>query len=350
MSFKLNDPPYKDNQIRVFKVPMEDGVLGKANNAISSNSGFTIHVNQKVNDTPTFNKVVNHEKEHTDQMARGDLAYNDDVVIWKGKEYPRDEMQEGNHDLAWEKEIYDKQENTSPMAFKLRKGSGNMPQFQNLSGRGLIKPSALNNGTTVDYNHDGVKEKNEETEEEKKARLKKEAEEKAKQNMKIVNTTTEVLDDGSVKVIEDLEGKGESTAFSEDPDEKAKQLKWIEDNPEKYKELLEKKKIKDQRITITPPETTDVPKEPKPPEPRNIATLLNQYRIKNNVDMTYYNPEQPGGRGRHTPESYYAENKHFRDFVEAQRRNAVDAGQNRLDQKKFDDVDQGTNITKTPVD
>ena len=143
MSFKLNDPPYKDDKIKVYKVPMEEGVLGKANNAVSSNSGFTIHINQKINDTPTFNKVVNHEKEHTDQMARGDLAYNDDVVIWKGKEYPRDEMEEGNHDLEWEKEIYDEQGNTSPMAFKLRKGSGNMPQFHNLSGRGLIK-SALN--------------------------------------------------------------------------------------------------------------------------------------------------------------------------------------------------------------
>lgn len=347
MSFKLNDPPYKDDKIKVYKVPMEEGVLGKANNAVSSNSGFTIHINQNINDTPTFNKVVDHEKEHTDQMARGDLAYNDDVVIWKGKEYPRDEMEEGNHDLAWEKEIYDEQGNTSPMAFKLRKGSGNMPQFQNLSGRGLIKPAPTNR---IDYNHDGTTEHKEETEEEKKARLKKEAEEKAKQNMKVVNTTTEVLDDGSIKTIEDLEGEGESTAFSEDPDEKAKQLQWIKDNPEKYKELLEKKKIKDQRITITPPETKDVPKDPEPLQPENLATYLDLYRIKNNIDMTYYDPEKPGGRQTHTPESYYEAHGHFRDFVEAQKREAINAGQERLDGAIYDDVDEGTNYTKTPLD
>jgi len=155
MSFKLGDPPYKDDKIKVYKVPMEEGVLGKANNAMTSSDGFTIHINQKVNDTPTFNKVVNHEKEHTDQMARGDLGYNDDVVVWKGKEYSRDNMPEGDYNLGWEKEIYDKQKNTAPMAFKLREGKGNKPPFNNLSGRELIKPAPTNQ--LVDYNHDGNK-------------------------------------------------------------------------------------------------------------------------------------------------------------------------------------------------
>ena len=256
-------------------------------------------------------------------------------------------MEEGNHDLEWEKEIYDEQGNTSPMAFKLRKGSGNMPQFHNLSGRGLIK-SALNK---IDYNHDGTTEHKEETEEEKKARLKKEAEEKAKENMKVVNTTTEVLDDGSIKTIEFLEGEGEAEDYEGPmmPNEEWK--KFLKDYKEEHGiEWKDRNKKTDQRITITPPETTDVPKDPEPPEPRNIATLLNEYRVKNNIDMTYYDPEKPGGRQTHTPESYYEANKHFRDYVEAQQRIAVDAGQERLDQSKFDDVDQGTNITKTPLD
>jgi hypothetical protein len=42
-------PPYVDDKVPVFKVPMEDGVLGKANNDKSSNSGFSIHINQNVN-------------------------------------------------------------------------------------------------------------------------------------------------------------------------------------------------------------------------------------------------------------------------------------------------------------
>ena len=49
MSFKLNNPPYKDDKVKIYKVPMEEGVLGKANNAMTSSDGFTIHINQKMN-------------------------------------------------------------------------------------------------------------------------------------------------------------------------------------------------------------------------------------------------------------------------------------------------------------
>ena len=152
MAFKLNNPPYKDDKVKVYKVPMEDGVLGKANNKASSNEGFSIHINQDVNSTDKLNEVVNHENGHIDQMNRGDLAYDDDKVVWKGKEHLRSDMEEGNHDLEWEKEIYE-QENQSPMAFKLRQGKGNETPFSNLTGRGLIKPTPLEN--KVDYNHDG---------------------------------------------------------------------------------------------------------------------------------------------------------------------------------------------------
>jgi hypothetical protein len=155
MSFKLNNPPYEDNKVKVYKVPMEEGVLGKANNMASSNEGFSIHINQKVNSTPKYNEVVNHENEHIDQMNRGDLAYDDDKVVWKGKEHSRENMPEGDHDLEWEKEIYDKQQNNSPMAFKLRNGKGSDTPFNNLSGRGLIKSAPTHN--KVDYNHDGNK-------------------------------------------------------------------------------------------------------------------------------------------------------------------------------------------------
>jgi hypothetical protein len=155
MSFKLNNPPYEDNKVKVYKVPMEEGVLGKANNMASSNEGFSIHINQKVNSTPKHNEVVNHENGHIDQMNRGDLAYDDDKVVWKGKEHSRENMPEGDHDLEWEKEIYDEQQNQSPMAFKLREGKGNNAPFNNLSGRELIKPAPTNQ--LVDYNHDGNK-------------------------------------------------------------------------------------------------------------------------------------------------------------------------------------------------
>jgi hypothetical protein len=129
-------PPYVDDKVPVFKVPMEDGVLGKANNDKSSNSGFSIHINQNVNNTSALKSVVEHESHHIDQMVRGDLAYDDNNVYWKGKKYSREKMDEGNHDLPWEKEVYNKTKQKK-MAFKLRDGAGKQSPFNNLTKRGL---------------------------------------------------------------------------------------------------------------------------------------------------------------------------------------------------------------------
>ncbi len=136
MSFKLK-PFYVDNTVPVFKVPMEKNVYGKANNDTSSNSGFNISINQNINDTPTFMKVVEHENLHIEQMAKGDMDYDDEYVYWKGQKIPRANMPEGAHDLPWEEEVYDKTD--VDMSFKMRNGSGNHPAFANLSERQLIK-------------------------------------------------------------------------------------------------------------------------------------------------------------------------------------------------------------------
>ena len=136
MSLKLK-PPYVDNTVPVYKVPMEKGVYGKANNDRHSNAGFNISVNQNINDTPTFLKVVEHEAHHIDQMARGDMDYDDNYVYWKGQKIPRANMPEGAHDLPWEEEVYEE----NPVNMKLRNGSGNHPAFANLSQRDLIKSS-----------------------------------------------------------------------------------------------------------------------------------------------------------------------------------------------------------------
>ncbi len=261
MSFKLNNPPYEDNKVKVYKVPMEEGVLGKANNMASSNEGFSIHINQKVNSTPKYNEVVDHENGHIDQMNRGDLAYDDDKVVWKGKEHSRENMPEGDHNLEWEKEIYDEQQNNSPMAFKLRKGQGNNTPFANLTNRGLIKSAPLNN--KVDYNHDGNNTNDgnnvgeTETEEEKRARVAKEAKENAQNNMQVVNTTVNTLEDGTIQTIEHLEGEGEARDSSTDPAQRAGEKQWIKDNPEKYAEMIANRKATDQRITLKPPKTKE---------------------------------------------------------------------------------------------
>jgi len=150
-------PPYIDDKVPVFKVPMEDGVLGKANNDKSSNSGFSIHINQNINDTSALKSVVEHESHHIDQMVRGDLAYDDDNVYWKGKKYSREGMEEGNHELPWEKEVYNKTKQKK-MAFKLRDGAGKQSPFNNLTKRGL---TPLNQVEESDDSLDTAPEKRE---------------------------------------------------------------------------------------------------------------------------------------------------------------------------------------------
>jgi len=101
MALKLNNPPYKIDNTPIYRVDMEDGVMGKANN------NGTIIINKDV----PINKiqdVINHEKVHIDQMKRGDLNYDDKYVYWKGKKYSRAQMQEGAKNLPWEAEAYKK--------------------------------------------------------------------------------------------------------------------------------------------------------------------------------------------------------------------------------------------------
>ena len=44
-------------------------------------------------------------------MKRGDLAYDDNNVTWKGKKYPRVKFHDGDENLPWEKEAYNKTKN-----------------------------------------------------------------------------------------------------------------------------------------------------------------------------------------------------------------------------------------------
>ena len=101
MAFKLTNPPYNMDSTPVYHVDMEDGVMGKANN------NGTIIINKDV-DPEQAEKVVAHEEVHIDQMKRGDLNYDDENVYWKGKTYPRSEMNEGDSALPWEDEAYKK--------------------------------------------------------------------------------------------------------------------------------------------------------------------------------------------------------------------------------------------------
>ena len=102
MSFIMKGAPYSADNTPIYHVDMEDGVLGKANN----NGSITL--NNKLKDPEQIDDVVDHEMVHIDQMKRGDLDYDDNNVIWKGKKYSRASMKEGAKNLPWEKEAYTK--------------------------------------------------------------------------------------------------------------------------------------------------------------------------------------------------------------------------------------------------
>ena len=101
MAFKLNNPPYSSENTPIYRVDMENGVLGKAN------KNGTIILN---NNLSPFQEqdVIDHEMVHIDQMKRGDLDYDNNNVYWKGKKYSMAKMKEGAKNLPWEAEAYRK--------------------------------------------------------------------------------------------------------------------------------------------------------------------------------------------------------------------------------------------------
>ena len=102
MAFTMKCAPYNCDNTPIYNIDMEDGVLGKAND------NGSIVINKDVTDPKQIEDVIDHEKVHIDQMKRGDLAYDDDTVTWKGKKYSRASMKEGAKNLPCEKEAYTK--------------------------------------------------------------------------------------------------------------------------------------------------------------------------------------------------------------------------------------------------
>ena len=100
MAFKIT-PFYNIDNTPIYSVDMEDGVLGKANN------NGTIIVDENLSPLEA-KEVVKHERVHIDQMRRGDLDYDDKNVYWKGRIIPRSSIKEGDKNLPWEKEAYNK--------------------------------------------------------------------------------------------------------------------------------------------------------------------------------------------------------------------------------------------------
>mgnify|MGYP003634301317 FL=1 len=143
MGFKLKGAPYdKSNMnIAVYKKDLTDGSVGKSNHTgIIVQSGISPEEEQH---------VIAHEKVHQKQQANGDLDYDQQNFYWKGKTYPRENLNEHNEELPWEKEAYKASEESrnkeakemGSTKFKLKGHRGNNKPFKHMTERGLIGAS-----------------------------------------------------------------------------------------------------------------------------------------------------------------------------------------------------------------
>jgi hypothetical protein len=99
MAFKMRMGKLSMDNTPIYQVDLDGDVMGEAHNngCILVDKNLSPEVRED---------AIRHEKVHLDQMKRGDLAYDDEFVYWKGKKYPRSKMDEGNKNLPWEKEAW----------------------------------------------------------------------------------------------------------------------------------------------------------------------------------------------------------------------------------------------------
>jgi len=211
------------------------------------------------------------------------------------------------------------------MAFKLKfqgKSKELYGSDNTMVRKGLVTPAYLMEGPG-----DKTPEKKPKTQQQVDA----EATQKAKNNMKLVSTETRKVEGGTEK-IENFEGKGESTGFSKDPAERAKQEQWIKDNPELHAKLLAEKKAKDQKITFIPDEETKTV-ETKPTQDaksvdKNVGTKFVEEKV-----LVGFNAERIDGKLVKTP-----------IYEDVKRRVAVSA---TGDDKISKDLDQNVQYSST---
>ena len=126
MGFKLSQPNFHnsdqenvDEVIRSLDVqqkPLDEDVIAEANNDGS------MYIDDNVDIYSEEGKAaIAHEQVHHDQMKRGDLNYDEDFVYWKDTAYPREGMNEGSENLAWEKEAYEKEKDVFDRMFTKNK-------------------------------------------------------------------------------------------------------------------------------------------------------------------------------------------------------------------------------------
>jgi len=80
MAFKLT-PPFEKNPTPIVNMPLENGVLGRADKR------GNILINKDMTAPEQIDDTINHENVHIGQMKAGELDYDNKAVYWKGKKY-----------------------------------------------------------------------------------------------------------------------------------------------------------------------------------------------------------------------------------------------------------------------
>jgi hypothetical protein len=102
MAFKLKSPfDLSIMNTPVYHIKDEPGINGR------TNMNATIVINSDIKNPFIEQKVIDHEMVHIDQIKRGDLAYDDEYIYWKGERHKRG-VNDGSPLLEWEKEAYKK--------------------------------------------------------------------------------------------------------------------------------------------------------------------------------------------------------------------------------------------------
>ena len=99
MSFKLSSP-FKKHATPIVNMPMEKDVMGRADKR------GNILINKDLKNPKQIEDTINHENVHIEQMASGELDYDDKAVYYKGKKFLRKKFNESNKSLPWEVEAY----------------------------------------------------------------------------------------------------------------------------------------------------------------------------------------------------------------------------------------------------
>ena len=104
MAFKLK-PPYTIDNTPIYRTGSNHEINGE------TKTNGAIIIADDISDPYQLENTISHEKVHVDQIMRGDLEFDNEHYIWKGKKYPINSFNtaQKRKSAPWEVEAYKKE-------------------------------------------------------------------------------------------------------------------------------------------------------------------------------------------------------------------------------------------------